>query len=104
MVVLIRNIGNITFHTSALQTSALNMALDFDFDMADNFTVNNIIYSNSGEEDKTRGHSLTSSTIRARSTSPSIESDSGDESHQDKVQYESNNIVENDPVAMLDSP
>ena len=81
MVASIRDIGNIAFCTSAFQTSASNIASEFNIDMADGSTVNNIIYSDGGENDKMRGRPLTPSVNKSRSISPSIESDSGDESY-----------------------
>ena len=50
-----------------------------------------------------RGYSLTSSNTRNRSNTPSIEPDSGDEFYYDKVQQESDNMVKNELVVILDS-
>ena len=85
MVAPNRDTRNITFHTSTFQTIASNMASEFDIDMADGFSVDNIIFGNSSGEEQVRGHLLTSSDIRNRSNMPSIEPDFGDESYHDKV-------------------
>ena len=104
MVAPIRDTGNITFHTSTFQTTASNMALEFDIDMANGVSLDNIIFGNSSSEKQVRGHFLTSSNTRNRSNIPLIKPDSGDESYYDKVQHESNNRVEDNPVVMSDSP
>ena len=80
------------------------MALEFNIDMADSSTVNNIIYGNNNRTEKVRGCSLTPNKTRSRSISPSIESDSRDKSYPDKVQCKSDNMIEDDPVVMSDSP
>ena len=105
MVAPFRDIGNITFYTSAFQISTLNIASEFDIDMDMNngSIVNNIIYGESGEYDKVRGHSLTPRVYSSRSISSSIVSNSGNKSYHDKVQWESNNMVENNPVTMSES-
>jgi len=88
MVAPFRDIENITFHTSAFQISALNIASEFDIDidMNDGSIVNNIIHGESGEHNKVRGCSLTPRVYGSRSISPLIVSDSGNESYYDKVQ------------------
>jgi len=88
MVAPFRDIGNITFYTSAFQISTLNIASEFDIDMDMNngSIVNNIIYGESGEYDKVRGHSLTPRVYSSRSISSSIVSNSGNKSYHDKVQ------------------
>ena len=88
MVVPFRDIGNITFHTSAFQIPALNMASEFDIDMDmnDSSIVNNIIYGERSKHDKVRGRSLTPKVYGSRSISPLIVSDSGNKSYHDKVQ------------------
>ena len=85
MVVPNRDTRNITFHTSTFQTIATNMALELDIDMANEFSVNNIIFGNSGEGEQVRGYSLTFSNTRNRSNIPLIKLDSGDKSYYDKV-------------------
>ena len=57
------------------------MASEFDINIADGFTVSNIIYSDNSKNDKMRGHSLTPSINKTRSITPSIELDSEDESY-----------------------
>ena len=104
MVAPIRDTGNITFHTSTLQTIVSNIALEFDIDMANGFFVDNIIFGNSSRGEQMRDHSLTSSNTRNRSNMPLIELDSRAESYHDKVQHKSNNMVEDDSVVMLNSP
>ena len=104
MVASIRDTRNITFHISTLQTTASNIALEFDIDMADGFIVNNIIFGDSGRREQVRGHSLTSSNSRNRSITSLIELDSGNKFYYDKVQCESDNMDEDNPVVMLDSP
>ena len=79
------------------------MASEFNVDIDNSSTVTNIIYGKSSRNDKVRGHSLTPRAYGSRSISPLIMSDSGDESYHDKVQWESNNMVENEPVAMSES-
>ena len=86
MVVSIRDIGNITFRTLAFQIPASNIALEFDINMDNGFTVNNIIYSESGKNNKVRGCSLTPRAYSSRSILPSIALDSRDKSYHDKVQ------------------
>ena len=61
MVAPIRDIGNILFQSSAFHTSASNMALVFDIDMANDSVVGNIIFNNSNKNDEVRDHSLASS-------------------------------------------
>jgi len=103
MVVPNRDTGNITFHTSTFQTIAKNMASELDIDMANRFYVDNIIFGDSGEREQVRGYSLTSSNTRNRSNISSIKLDSGDKFYYNKVQQESDNMVEDEPIIMLDS-
>ena len=102
MVAPIRDIGNIIFHSSAFHTSASNIASELDIDITDCTAVKNIIFNNSGEIDKVRGHSLTPSAHSSRSSSHVL--DLSDEPYPNKVQRESNNMDEDNPVAPSDSP
>ena len=79
------------------------MALKCDIDMADCSMVNNIIYGESSKNDKVRSCSPTPRVHGSRSILLSIALDSRDESYHDKVQWESDNMVEDDPIAMLES-
>jgi len=47
---------------------------------------------------------LTSSNTRNRSNMPSIEPDSRDKFYHDKIQWESDNMIEDEPVVILNSP
>lgn len=69
MVVSIRDIGNILFHTSAFNTSASNMASFFNIDIADDSVIGNIFFNNSNRKDEVRGHSSVSSMPSSRSLS-----------------------------------
>jgi len=102
MGVLIRDTRNILFHSSALTTSASNMALGFNIDMADDSVIADIIYNNSNKKDKVRGCSFTSSTHSSRSLSSS--SDKSTEKYVAKVQQESNSIDQDNPAVPSNSP
>ena len=84
MVAPIRDIGNTSFHSSAFTTSASNMALVFDIDMADDSVIGNIIYNDSDKKDEVRGHSSASSMPSSRSSSSF--SDKSTEEYAAKVQ------------------
>ena len=77
--------------------------MEFNIDIDDSSTVNNIIYGESSKNDKVRGHSLTSKAYSSRSILSLIVLNSKDKSYYDKVQQESNNMVEDDPVTMSES-
>ena len=84
MVVPIRDIENILFHSSAFTTSASNMALVFNIDMANDSVVSNIIYNDSDKKDEVRGCSSASSMHSSRSSL--IFSDKSTEEYVAKVQ------------------
>ena len=80
------------------------MALEFNIDMTNRFSVDNIIFGNSSGGEQVRGHSLTFSNTRNRSNMSLIELDSGDEFYHDKIQWVSDNMVKDEPVIMSDNP
>ena len=104
MVVLIRDTGNIIFHTSTIQIITSNMASKLNINMANRYSVDNIIFSNSSRRKQVRDHSLTSSNSKNRSNTSLIELDLEDKAYHNKIQYNSDNIVKDKPVIILDSP
>ena len=102
MVVPIRDIGNILFHSSAFNTNASNMASVFNIDMADDSVIGNITFSNSDRKDKVRGCSSASSMPSSRSLSSS--SDKSNKVYLIRVQYKSDNMDQDDPVTPSNSP
>jgi len=102
MVAPIRDIGNISFHSSAFTTSTSNMALVFNIDMANDSVVSNIIYNNSDKKDKVRGHSSASSIHSSRFLLVFL--DKRTKEYAIKIQHESNSIDQDDSVVSSNSP
>ena len=64
--------------------------------------VNNILKSACNNYNEVRGHTMTSNTHSPRTAS--MFSSKCDEDYTTKVQWESNNMVEDDPVVMSNNP
>ena len=73
------------------------MALVFNVDMVDNSVINNIIFNNSSGNNEIRGCSSVLSIHISRSSSLSIED------YHMRIQRDSNNMNQDDPVATSDS-
>ena len=102
MVVPIRDIGNISFHSLAFTTSASNMALVFNINMANDSIIGNIIYNDSDKKDKIRGCSSVFNTHSSRSSLVFL--DKSTEEYATKVQHKSNSIDQDNPVIPSNSP
>jgi len=101
MVALIRDFGNKFCSFSAFHTPESNMTHSSDINMTSEI-VNVILKSACDNYDKVRGHTMTSNTHSPRTAS--LFSSKCDEDYTTKVQQESDNMVENDPVVMSDNP
>jgi len=78
------------------------MSLVFNVDIVDNSVVNTIIYSNNNSNEEVRGCALVPSASNSRSILVSSSNKSKEE-YTTKVQRESDNINQDDPVTMSDS-
>ena len=78
------------------------MASVFDIDMADDSVVSNVIFNNNNKNDKVRGCSLVPSAVGSRSLLSSF-SDKSEEDYLTRVQRESDNMDQDNPVASSNS-
>jgi len=99
MVASIRDFRNKFCPISAFHTSASNMTHTSDINMTSDI-VNNILKSNNNYN-KVRGHTITSNTHSPRTSSMFLSK--YDEKYITRAQYESNNMVEDDPIVMSDN-
>jgi len=103
MVVPIRDTRNKFFSTLASSIYNSNMALVLNnIDMDNNCVVSNIIFNNSNRNDKVRGHTLMPSTVSSRSVLSSS-SNKSEELYSDRMQRESNKMVQDKPTTTSDS-
>ena len=77
------------------------MASVFNIDIADDSVVGNIIFKDRDKKDKMRDHSSVSSMHSSRSLS--VFSDKSTEEYLTRVQHESDNMDQDNPVASFDS-
>ena len=101
MVVSIREIGNKFYSTSAFHNPASNMTPTSDIDITIDI-VDDLFKSGCNNYNEVRGCIMTSNTYSPRT--PSIFSSKCDEDYTTRVQYESDNMVEDNLVVMTNSP
>ena len=101
MVVPIRDFGNKFCSISAFHTPESNMTHSSDIDMTSEI-VNDILKSACDNYNEVRGCTMTSNTYSTRTVSMS--SSKCNEDYTTKVQWESDNMVEDDLVAISDNP
>ena len=77
------------------------MASVFNIDIADDSVVGNITFKDRDKKDKMRDHSSVSSMHSSRSLS--VFSDKSTEEYLTRVQHESDNMDQDNPVASFDS-
>jgi len=99
----IRDTRNKFFSTSASNIYNSNMALVLDnIDMADDCVVSNIIFNNGDRNDEVRGHTLAPSIVSSRSVL-SFSSNKSGKLYLNRMQRESDKIVQDKPTATSDS-
>jgi len=101
MVTPIRDFGNKLCSITAFHTLASNMTHTSDIDMTSDI-VNNILKSGYDNYDKVRGRIMTSNIYSPGASS--MFSSKCNEEYTTRVQRESNNIVEDNPIVMSDNP
>ena len=95
MVVPIRDFGNKLLSTSAIHTSASNMTLSGDIDMAIDI-VDDLFKFNHNNYNEVRDRSIASNIPSPKTLS--ISSSKCDEEYSARVQHESDNIVDNNQI------
>jgi len=83
--------------------TAWSMALVLDnIDMIDDYVVSNIIFNNSNSNNEVRGYTFIPSAVSSRSVLSSS-SNKSEKLYLDRIQRESNKMVQNESVAISDS-
>jgi len=101
MIMLIRNFGNITSPTVAICSTTSNMSPNNNMNMIID-SANDFFKKNCDIHDKVRGCSLVHCTYCPRTLF--LSSSKCDKDYATRVQRESNRMVEDNPVALSDSP
>ena len=101
MVAPIRDFGNKFYSISAFHTLESNMTHSSNIDITSEI-VNDILKNSCDNYDKVRGHTMTSNTHSPMTMS--LSSSKCDEDYITRVQWESNNMVEDDLIVMSDNP
>jgi len=101
MVAPIRDFGNKFCSISVFHTPESNMTHFSNIDMTSEI-VNDILKNSCDNYDKVRGRTMTSNTYSPKTVS--LFSSECDEDYTTRVQWESNNMVEDDLIVMSDNP